>query len=51
MTSIQQIGRRVCEKRENNQRQSIGGKMIRIPHNMWKTINNPAQITPTPHNI
>ena len=50
MTPIHHIGRRVCEKRENNPRQSIEGKMIRIPQHMWKTINNPAQITLTPHN-
>ena len=50
MTSITQIGRRVCMKRENNPRQSIEGKMIRIPQTMWKTINNPAQTTITPHN-
>ena len=50
MTSIIQIGRRVCMKRENNPRQSIEGKMLTIPQTMWKTINNPAQITITPHN-
>ncbi len=50
MTLIQQIRRRVCKKRENNPRQSIEGKMLTIPQSMWKTINNPAQITITPHN-
>ncbi len=49
-TSIHHIRRRVCEKRENNPRQSIGGKMLTIPQTMWKSITNPATITHTPHN-
>jgi len=54
MTPIHHIGRRVCEKRENNQKQSIGGKVTTIPQVLWKSINNPAHhplttITPNHH--
>ena len=50
MTLIQQIRRRVCKKRENNPRQSIGGKVLTIPQVLWKSITNPARITTPPHN-
>ena len=48
MTSITQIERKVCMKNVNNQRLSIGGKMLTIPQIMWKSINNPALITIPP---
>ena len=35
-------------KNVNNQRLSIGGKMLTIPQIMWKSINNPALITIPP---
>ena len=42
MTPIHHIGRRVCEKRENNQKQSIEEKVTTIPQVLWKSITNPA---------
>ena len=50
MTSIHQIERKVCEKRENNQRQSTRGKVLTIPLILWKSITNPAPIRPLPPN-
>ena len=44
MTLIPQIRQKVCKKRENNPRQSIGGKMLTIPQTMWKSITNPATL-------
>ena len=42
MTFITQIEQKVCMKRENNPKQSIGGKMLTIPQVLWKSITNPA---------